>query len=100
VYQSHANGSFTQYPNGKHSISIYITGFVDDMSGSVNDFLVPTIHPPEHCLYLATQDSQLWNDIVLLSGGATKLSYHFLYYKFAVTGNPILVPRSSLSCHG
>ena len=68
-------------------------GFVDDTSGSVNDFLLPAAAPPEHYTQLATDDAQRWNDLLSLSGGSLnqqKCSYHFLYYDFTIDGLPFL----------
>jgi hypothetical protein len=95
LYEHHAKGAYFQSPNGKHSVSIFMIGFVDDTSSSINDFLSIEIQSPEHYVNIATQDAQLWNDVLRLSGGAlesTKCSYHFLYFDFTVTGNPILLP--------
>lgn len=93
--EHHARGAYFQSPDGQHSISIFRIGFVVNTSSSVNDFLLLDIQHPEHYVNLAIKDSQLWNDVLRLSGGAlepTKCSYHFLYFDFTVTGNPILLP--------
>jgi hypothetical protein len=74
-------------------VAIFLIGFVDDKSGSSNDFLRQTAAPPSHYLALATHDAQVWNDLLQLSGGAledTKCSYHVVYYDFTVTGLPVL----------
>ena len=68
-------------------------GFVDDTSGSTNDFLFPEPAPLTHYANLAIHDVQWWNDILQLSGGAledSKCSYHFMYYEFTRNGHPVL----------
>jgi hypothetical protein len=95
VYEGHAKGAYFQCPKGTHSINIFMVGFVDDTSGSVNDFLQSTIQSPDHYIALATNDAQLWNNVLLLSGGAlelTKCSYHFMYFDFTLLGHPIVKP--------
>jgi ribonuclease HI len=93
LYEEKANGAMFQSPDGKEKIQIYMIGFVDDTSSSINDFLQPEMLPPEHYTELAAQDAQRWNDVLKLSGGAledTKCSYHFLYYDFTVSGLAVL----------
>ena len=68
-------------------------GFVDDTSGSINDFLLPEPASPEHYIQRATCDAQRWSNVLSLSGGGlqkTKCSYHFLYYKFTIDGLAVL----------
>ena len=66
-------------------------GFVDDTSGSINDFKLKAPKEPKHYTDLATYDAQRWNDTLKLTGGAledTKCSYHFLYHDFTLSGLP------------
>ena len=44
AYEQGANGADFYSPNLKHHVKIHVIGFVDDTSGSTNDFLSPT--PP------------------------------------------------------
>ena len=93
TYESGANGAFFQSPDGSVKVKVYMIGFVDDTSGSVNDFMLDTSAPPAHYINLATNDAQRWNDVLSLSGGAlqkTKCSYHFVYYRFTIDGLPLL----------
>ena len=72
-------------------------GFVDDTSGSTNDFLLPKPAPLHHYASFATHDAQQWNDTLQLSGGAledSKCSYHFMYYEFTRKGRPVLKGRT------
>ena len=67
--------------------------FVNDTSGSTNNFLLPEPAPLHHYANLATHDAQHWNDILQLSGRALEDSkglYHFIYYEFTRTGQPVL----------
>ena len=74
-------------------IWIYMVGFINDTSGSTNNFLQSTLQDEQHYLTQANKDAQRWNDILQLSGGPlqpSKYSYHFLFYKFSNTGIPYL----------
>ena len=97
TYDEKANGSVFHSPDGSVSTAIHMIGFVDDTSGSVNDFLRDSQAPPEHYIEKAQSDAQRWNDLLSLSGGALnveKCSYHFLYYTFNVDGLATLQPDS------
>ena len=74
-------------------IWIYMVGFINDTSGSTNNFLQSTLQDEQHYLTQANKDAQRWNNIVQLSGGAlqpSKCSYYFLFYKLSNTGIPYL----------
>ena len=93
LYEEQANGAHFESPDGKFKVRIYMIGFVDDTSGSINDFNLPAPKDPAHYAALATHDAQRWNDTLKLTGGAledTKCSYHFLYYDFTISGLPTL----------
>lgn len=64
-------------------------GFVDDTSGSTNNFLHPNQMSMDHYIDLATNDAQRWNDVLHVTGAAlneTKCSYHFLTFNFTLSG--------------
>ena len=64
-------------------------GFVDDTSGSTNDFLPHKQLPLDHYLERGESDAQRWNDVLHVSGAAlndSKCSYHFLHYNFSLSG--------------
>ena len=93
LYEKKAHGATYYSPDLTISVRIFLIGFVDDKSGSTNDFLLKQAAPPEHYISLATHDAQCWNDLLKLSGGAledSKCSYHVLYYDFTINGLPIL----------
>ncbi|KAL7569758.1 hypothetical protein ACA910_005702 [Epithemia clementina (nom. ined.)] len=94
LYAENSHGAYFCSPDGKTSVRIFMIGFVDDTSGSFNDFLLPQPAPVTHYLAQAQADAQRWNDILQLSGGAlepSKCSYHCLYYGFTVRGIPLLL---------
>ena len=93
VYETQAYGASFYSPDKMIAVKLYMIGFVDDTSGSTNDFLLPEPAPQHHYAKLATHDAQQWNDIVQLSGGAledSKCTYHFMYYEFTRNGQPVL----------
>ena len=93
TYEDKAHGATFYSPDRKTSAQVLMVGFVDDTSGSVNDFLLPKAASPEHYIQRASADAQRWNDLLSLSGGSLnqrKCSYHFLYYQFTVDGLPFL----------
>lgn len=80
-------------PDCSVTADITMIGFVDDTSGSVNDFYLSDTAHPSHYIQLATTAAQNWHNILTLSGGALqekKCSYHFMYYQFTPAGLPIL----------
>jgi hypothetical protein len=67
-----------------------MVGFVDDSTGTVNDFAnnAMTVEQLLQCLQL---DAQLWNDLLWCSGGMLELprcSYNFLCFEFNKSGKP------------
>jgi hypothetical protein len=93
LYEEKAHGAHFESPCGKFKVHIYMVGFVDDTSGSVNDFCLEEAQAPEHYVSLAKHDAQRWNDVLKLSAGAledSKSSYHFLYYDFTLSGLAIM----------
>ena len=93
VYEQQACGASFYYPDKTIAVELYMIGFVDDTSGSTNNFLLPEPAPLHHYTNLATHDAQRWNDTIQLSGGAledSKCSYHFMYYEFTRKGQPVL----------
>ena len=85
VYSSHAHGAHFYDPSKLLHTQVDMVGFVDDTSGSINAFLSPKLHEPEYYINLTTHETQLWNNILSLSGGAlqaAKCLYHLLYFNF------------------
>ena len=93
VYKQQGCGASFYSPDKTITVKLYMIGFVDDTSGSTNDFLLPKPAPLTHYANLAIHDAQWWNDTLQLSGGAledSKCSYHFMYYEFTRNGQPVL----------
>ena len=91
VYEKQAHGASFCSPDKTINVKLYMIGFVDDTSGSTNDFLLPEPAPLTHYANLAIHDAQQWNDTLQLSGGVledSKCSYHFMYYEFTRNGHP------------
>ena len=93
AYEKDAHGATFQSPDGTISANVFMIGFVDDTSGSVNAFDLPAPQAPKFYVQRANHDAQRWNDILRVSGGALqdqKCTYHFLYYTFTVEGLAVL----------
>ena len=93
TYEEGAHGASFESPDGSVKTKVFMIGFVDDTSGSANDFRRPSRAPPAHYISKAQEDAQRWNDVLALSGGALnpqKCSYHFMYYDFSIDGIPLL----------
>ena len=93
MYETQACGASFYSHDKTITVLLYIIRFVDDTSGSTNDFLLPEPAPLLHYDNLATHDVQCWNDILQLSGRVledSKCSYHFMYYEFTRKGQPVL----------
>jgi hypothetical protein len=89
-HQERAYGALFESPDRKVTITFSMVGFVDDSTGTVNDFdnNAATV---EDLLGRLQHDAQLWNDLLWCSGGMLELpkcSYHFLYFEFDASGAP------------
>ena len=93
LYSSQAHGAHFYHLSKTLHSQVDMVGFIDDTSGSINEFLDPNLHEPEYYIKLAMHDAQLWNNILCLSGGAlqaAKCSYHLLYFNFTSVGIPYI----------
>lgn len=69
-----------------------MVGFVDDSTGSCNNFQPATQVPLNTLLRLMEQDAQRWNNLLYCSGGKLELpkcSFHVLHFEFEPDGQPI-----------
>lgn len=69
-----------------------MVGFVDDATGSCNDFSPQTQQPLPQLFQQMTRDAQIWNDLLYCSGGKlelSKCSFHLLHFDFLPSGRPI-----------
>lgn len=92
IVEQHAHGATFWSPCKEHKIRVCVVGFVDDTNSCVNDFCAPT-QDPFHIHQLATDDAQLWNDLLSTTGGALevpKCKLLLAHYAFTATGAPIL----------
>jgi hypothetical protein len=66
-------------------------GFVDDSTGSFNDFRPNTQDNLPEMFRRMSHDAQLWNDLLHCSGGKlelSKCSFHVLHFEFDPSGKP------------
>ena len=85
AYESKAHGALFESPDRTESIQVFMAGFVDDTSNTTNDFAALQVPSPADLIKLATNDAQLWHDILWSSGGALELpkcSYHHIRYTY------------------
>jgi hypothetical protein len=69
-----------------------MVGFVDDSTGSFNDFQPQSEAPFHELLRRIQYDAQLWNNLLFCSGGKLELpkcSFHVLRFEFRPNGTPI-----------
>ena len=95
LYEHRAGGSHYSSPDGSIKTDVKIVGFVDDTRNSTNDFANNEV-PLEILLNKATQDSQLWHDLLRACNQSLELSkcgYHAIMYSFQPTGEPTLETR-------
>ena len=92
-YETKAHGALFESPDRSVSLMLYRVGFVDDTCGYVNRFKDDIPPTPENMIEMLTHDSQLWSDLLWMSGGALELpkcTYHYWNYKFKPDGTPFL----------
>jgi hypothetical protein len=91
IHQDISHGATFTTPDGAISVRITMVGFVDDSTGTCNDFR------PQQQVELTTlsswmeQDAQAWNDLLWCSGGRLELpkcSFHALHFDFLPNGTP------------
>lgn len=94
AHQRSAHGAKFISPDGTEETKITMVGFVDDSTGTCNDFRpqsqadIPTIAS------WMQQDAQIWNDLLWCSGGKLELpkcSVHTLYFSHQPNGRPKVV---------
>jgi len=84
-YESKAHGATFESPDRTQRIQIFMVGFVDDTSCSVNLFHSNSPPAVSTLLDLMERDAQLWNDLLWSTGGALepkKCSYHVVSWEF------------------
>jgi len=74
-----------------------MVGFVDDSTGTCNDFQQKGECSLETPAERMQHDAQLWNDLLFCSGGRLELgkcSFHVLHFQFKADGTPVPLIRS------
>ena len=92
-YETKAHGATYELPDRSATTTIYMVGYVDDSNGQTNKFQDNDQPDDSVILEQASQDAQVWHDVLTASGGALELpkcSYHLLSWTFAANGTPFL----------
>ena len=92
VHNSISHGASFTNPDESEQVSISMVGFVDDSTGTYNDFQPQEELPFETMMSNMQTDAQAWNDLLWCSGGKLELpkcSYHVLRFRFLPNGTPI-----------
>ena len=93
-----SHGATFTSPEGDESVKITMVAFVDDSTGTYNDFQPQNEMAIETMLQNMQADAQIWNDLLWCSGGKLELpkcSYHVLRFIFKPNGTPVPVQDSS-----
>ena len=81
IHTTQAYGATLHDPSGTTTVSLSITGFVDNTNACVDDWSPQSDGKLEDTLLKTQHDTQLWNDLLFTSGGKlviSKCSYHVL----------------------
>jgi hypothetical protein len=64
-FETRAHGATFATPDGSKSVTLHMTGFVDDTNSRTNDFCAANTPTVEELVNLASQrDAQWWSDLV------------------------------------
>jgi hypothetical protein len=91
-HQENVHGAYFCTPNQHLSVSLSMTGFVDDSTGQVNSFVDNNQPDPEFLRAIMQIDAQLWSDLLWLSGGLLELGKYALSTKSILTLQPMGPP--------
>jgi hypothetical protein len=69
VHLNSAHGAFFTTPDESETVKFSMVGFVDDCTGTFNDFQPQTEAPRSVLTKRMETDAQLWNDLLWCSGG-------------------------------
>jgi hypothetical protein len=92
VHNRASNGALFMSPDGTSTVRITMVGFVDDSTGSCNDFQPQTQASISELSHRMQSDAQTWNDLLFCSGGKLELpkcSFHVLHFDFKANGTPV-----------
>ena len=85
VYEKQACGASFYSPDKTINVKLYMIGFIDDTSGSTNDFLLPEPAPLTHYANLAMHDAQ--QGVTKLPRGGTTF-YNYLVTRSRIQNAP------------
>lgn len=91
AHARHSNGATFVSPDGSTTLKLSMVGFVDDATGSSNDFQPQHQQPLQQLFQRMQSDAQLWNDLLYCTGGKLELgkcSFHLLHFEFLPNGRP------------
>jgi len=91
IHNQISRGAFFTNPQGTETVKLSMVAFVDDSTGTYNDFRPQTQPTIQEMLPHAQTDCQSWNDLLWCSGGKLELpkcSYHVLRFEFLPNGIP------------
>ena len=92
-FSTFAHGATYESPDRQATLKVYVLTFIDDSNTRFNDFVSDPPPPIEDLLQAASQDAQLWHDIIVAINQElelSKCSYHAIYYEFEPSGKPVL----------
>ena len=100
IHQQISHGAKFVSPDGEEEVKITMVGFVDDCTGTCNDFQPQTQADTSTIASRMQHDAQTWNDLLWCTGGKLELpkcSFHTLHFTFLPNGTPktALVSNSS-----
>lgn len=101
IHHQQGHGAKFVSPDGRHSVSFSMVGFVDDSTGTCNHFAPQQEEQITELLQRMQSDAQLWNNLLYCSGGKLELpkcSFHVLRFKFRTNGQPVVCTESYDNC--
>ena len=94
IHQQHSYGASFSTPDGDETVRIAMVGFVDDSTGTYNNFQPQREKDLETMTSRMQSDAQMWNNLLWCKGGKlklTKCSFHALRFEFKPNGTPISI---------
>lgn len=91
IHQQLSHGARFVSPDAKEEVKINMVGFVDDCTGTCNDFQYQRQEDTPTIASRMQHDAQIWNDLLWCTGGKLELpkcSFHTLQFTFQPNGTP------------
>ena len=95
LHAAQSYGASFYSPDGTESLRMSMVGFVDDSTGTCNDFQPQNQVSLDELFRRMEADAQLWSDLLYSTGGRLELqkcSFHLLHFEFLPNGRPVPVP--------